>query len=102
MTGTELRLIGAYARALVERLLAREAGRRGDPQASRFSVSAGEVVKLLRGDVPDGDTAAADARVAEIGAALRAHVAGAPGGRLARLLRVLALDDVDVELLCAA
>ncbi|HTJ43032.1 MAG TPA: AAA family ATPase [Kofleriaceae bacterium] len=102
MTTVELGVIAGYARALVERLIAREAGRRGDPQASRFSVSAGEVVKLLRGDVPDGDTSAADQRLRDAWTAIHAHCLAFPEGPLARAARVLELSDLDLQLLCAA
>jgi SpoVK/Ycf46/Vps4 family AAA+-type ATPase len=99
---SEVGVMSAYARALVERILAREAGRRGDPQASRFSVSAAEVVKQLRGDVPDGDTRVADARLADAWRAIASHLAQHPDGRLARVARVLELDDLDLQLVCAA
>jgi SpoVK/Ycf46/Vps4 family AAA+-type ATPase len=101
MSESDLGVIAGYARALVERLLAREALRRGDPQASRFAVSAAEVVKLLRGDTPDGDTRAADAELARAWAAVRAR-RDAAGSALGRLARALELDELDLQLACAA
>jgi ATP-dependent 26S proteasome regulatory subunit len=101
MSESDLGAIAGYARALAERLLAREALRRGDPQASRFAVSAAEVVKLLRGDTPDGDTRAADARVEEAWAAVRRR-SDERGSQLGRLARTLELDELDLRIVCAA
>ena len=90
----------AIARALVERLLAREAWRRRNPaQSSPFAISATEVVKLLRGNSPDGDTREADQRVAAAEAAISTRLVD-PAGRLARAAR--ALEPLEVVLMSAA
>src|SRR5438046_9373467 len=87
-------VVSAYARALVERVLVRESGRAEDPEASRFAVSAREVIEHLRGGAAAADSPLADAKVAVAWAAIVARLD-------ARTARVLELGELDLQILCA-